>query len=135
MLQYQRASFVRKLRGVDEDAARAAVVGSGMTLLWLAAHMAQAEQTWVVRRFSGGVVPEALLVEPESIADAIVIYEQTTALVDDIVVSTPSLDALCHDHDPPVNLRWILAHLLQETAPHAGHVDILRELIDGTTGR
>ena len=39
------------------------------------------------------------------------------------------------DADGGVNLRWILAHLLQETARHAGHADILRELIDGATGR
>jgi hypothetical protein len=34
-----------------------------------------------------------------------------------------------------VNLRWVLMHLLEETARHAGHADILRELIDGSTGR
>jgi hypothetical protein len=34
-----------------------------------------------------------------------------------------------------VNLRWVLAHLLEETARHAGHADVLRELIDGQTGR
>ena len=38
------------------------------------------------------------------------------------------------DDQPPVNLRWILANLLEETARHAGHADILRELIDGNTG-
>jgi hypothetical protein len=38
------------------------------------------------------------------------------------------------DHSP-VNLRWVLMHLLEETARRAGHADILRELIDGTTGR
>jgi len=37
--------------------------------------------------------------------------------------------------DPPVNLRWVLAHLLEETARHAGHADILRELLDGSVGR
>jgi hypothetical protein len=135
LLRYQRDSFVRKVRGVDEDAARVAVVGSGTTLLWLTQHMAQAEQTWIVRRFAGAVVPGELLAEPASLAEAIAVYEQTTVLVDDIVASTASLDALCHDEDPPVNLRWILAHLLEETARHAGHADILRELIDGTTGR
>lgn len=36
---------------------------------------------------------------------------------------------------PPVNLRWVLAHLLEETARHAGHADILGELIDGRSGR
>ncbi len=33
------------------------------------------------------------------------------------------------------SLRWVLAHMTSETARHAGHADILRELIDGTTGR
>jgi len=36
---------------------------------------------------------------------------------------------------PTVNLRWIVAHLLEETARHAGHADILREQIDGQLGR
>jgi len=36
---------------------------------------------------------------------------------------------------PQVNLRWVLAHLLEETARHAGHADILGELIDGRSGR
>jgi uncharacterized damage-inducible protein DinB len=135
LLQYQRASFVRKLRGVDDDAARRSPVGSGTTLLWLATHMAQAEQTWIVTRFAGRSVPEDLLVAPESLAQAVAIYEQTTALTDGIILGAASLDELCLDAEPAVNLRWILAHLLQETARHAGHVDILRELIDGETGR
>jgi len=33
------------------------------------------------------------------------------------------------------SIRWVLMHLLEETARHAGHADILRELIDGDTGR
>jgi hypothetical protein len=134
LLRYQRDSFVRKLRGVDDNAARTSLVGSGTTLLWLATHMAQAEQTWIVKRFAGRTVPDELLTEPTSIADAIALYEQTTALVDGIVAAA-SLDEFCGDDDPPVNLRWILAHLLEETARHAGHADILRELIDGMTGR
>lgn len=32
-------------------------------------------------------------------------------------------------------LRWVLAHMTSETARHAGHADILREQLDGTTGR
>jgi hypothetical protein len=53
------------------------------------------------------------------------------------VGKTKSLDQDCppFDSGPPVNLRWILAHLLEETARHAGHADILRELLDGSTGR
>ena len=53
------------------------------------------------------------------------------------MASGAGLDELCRrpDADPPVSLRWVLMHLLEETARHAGHADILRELIDGRTGR
>src|SRR5438874_13805083 len=53
LLQYQRESFVRKVEGVDERAAREAVVASGTTLLWLTKHMARADQLWIVQRFAG----------------------------------------------------------------------------------
>jgi Protein of unknown function (DUF664) len=135
LLRYQRESFVRKVAGVDDDLARASTVESGTTLFWLTRHMAQAEQIWIIRRFAGVAVPADIGGEPASLAEAITNYQATWDVVDDIVASAPSLDALCHDDDPPVNLRWILAHLLEETARHAGHADILRELIDGHTGR
>jgi len=55
------------------------------------------------------------------------------------VASATGLDEGCRypvaGSDPPVNLRWVIMHLLEETARHAGHADILRELIDGHTGR
>jgi hypothetical protein len=35
----------------------------------------------------------------------------------------------------PVTLRWVLLHLIEETARHNGHIDILREMTDGVTGR
>jgi len=59
-----------------------------------------------------------------------------TALLDDIVAGFSDAPERCRadDTDPPVNLLWILAHLVQETARHAGNADILRELIDGETG-
>lgn len=36
---------------------------------------------------------------------------------------------------PAPSIRWALTHMIEETARHAGHADILRELADGTTGR
>ena len=55
----------------------------------------------------------------------------------DAVAAAASLDQPCRPSSgqTPVNLRWVLTHLLEETVRHAGHADILRELIDGTTGR
>jgi hypothetical protein len=52
------------------------------------------------------------------------------------MIQSADLDVrAARDRGEPVNLRWILMHLLEETARHAGHADILRELIDGETGR
>jgi hypothetical protein len=139
LLQYQRESFVRKVTGVDESAARASIVPSGTSLLWLTKHMARAEQRWFVERFAGqepDVVDD--VVQPdETLVGAIATYQRTWQRVDAIVDAEPTLDAPCRyiGDDPPVNLRWVLMHLLEETARHAGHLDILRELIDGTTGR
>jgi hypothetical protein len=134
LLQYQRDSFVRKLQGVADDSAQVPAVVSGTSLMWLAVHMARAEQIWVVQRFAGADLPDDLAADPTTLTEAIAAYRRTQALVDGIVAAA-SLDDRCHDAEPPVNLRWILIHLLEETARHAGHADILRELIDGATGR
>jgi uncharacterized damage-inducible protein DinB len=140
LLQYQRESLVRKVADLDEASARRSPVPSGTSLLWLMRHMADAEITWVVRRFAGeeDAVPDN---EPpaagDTLAAAVGFYQQTWRRVDAIAFSRPSLDELCRrpDSDPPPTLRWVLMHLLQETARHGGHADILRELIDGHTGR
>jgi len=103
LLQFHRESFLRNLEGISDVDARRPMVDSGTSLLWLAKHLAFAEDIWLVQRFTGqpGV----------------------------------NVDNTLPDGGPPVNLRWILLHLIGETARHAGHADILREQIDGTTGR
>ncbi|HEY1624119.1 MAG TPA: DUF664 domain-containing protein [Streptosporangiaceae bacterium] len=55
-------------------------------------------------------------------------------LVAGLDLDTPSKGALGWRTEP-VTLRWVLFHLLEETARHNGHLDILRELADGVTGR
>jgi uncharacterized damage-inducible protein DinB len=138
LLQYQRESLARKVVGVDDEAARRSPVTSGTTLLWLVRHLAHAERVWIVRRFAGGQDPPSA---PEAATDtvdsALAAYRQTWANVDAVVAATASLDqvGVVDDGSGCPTLRWILAHLLEETARHAGHADILRELIDGATGR
>jgi hypothetical protein len=138
LLQYQRDSIVRKATGVDEAAARRPLVGSGTTLLWLIKHLARAETLWIVRRFAGQdvEVPDDQLRSDDSLTSAVAAYQDTWNRVDAIVAAA-ALDESCRNvgDDAPVNLRWVLMHLLEETARHAGHADILRELIDGQTGR
>jgi uncharacterized damage-inducible protein DinB len=138
LLQYQRDSVVRKVAGVDENAARRPVVGSGTTLLWLVKHLARAETLWIVHRFAGQDVeiPDDRLEPDDSLESAIGAYQETWRRTDTIITGAP-LEQPCRNvgDDTPVNLRWVLMHLLEETARHAGHADILRELIDGHTGR
>ena len=138
LLQYQRESLVRKASGVDDAAARQAIVGSGTSVLWLIKHMARAEQMWILRRFAGRnlSLPDDAVLPDDTLVTAIDTYRRTWPLVDE-VVEAASLSDLCRDvgDESPVNLRWVLVHLLEGTARHAGHADILRELIDGRTGR
>ena len=136
LLQYQRESFARKLDGVDEEAARRALVPSGTTLLWLATHMADAELLWVLVRFDGAD-RDVLDADVETVEAAVARYRSTWSRVDAVIDARDDLDQLAVDtgDEDPVTLRWILLHLLEETARHAGHADILRELVDGQVGR
>ena len=131
--------MVRKVTGVDEAAARHPLVGSGTTLLWLMKHLSRAEALWIQHRFAGERVdlPDDTVHPHDTLAAAVEQYRATWARTDTIVSAAPSLDQSCRDvgDEAPVNLRWVLMHLLEETARHGGHADILRELIDGNTGR
>ena len=138
LLQFQRESVVRKVAGIDEEAARKRLVGSDTTLLWLLKHLARAESLWVEHRFAAkdDYVSHDTITPDDTVASAVAAYQQTWEHVDAIVAAA-SLEDLClrPDTDEAVNLRWVLMHLLEETARHAGHADIIREQLDGQTGR
>ena len=138
LLQYQRESMVRKVEGVTEEQARTRLVDSDTTLLWLVRHLDRAERMWVLQRFAGadaGPLDDTVS-DADTVAGAVAAYRSTWELVDKTVTGLDlgSL-AVAPGPDGPTSLRWVLLHLLEETARHAGHADILRELIDGSTGR
>jgi hypothetical protein len=138
LLQFQRESLAGKIDGVDEWDARRALVSSGTSLLWLARHVARAESLWLEVRFAGAepTVPDDTVGPDDTVAAALDAYRAVWSRSDAIVAGA-GLDERCRaaDAGDPPTLRWVLAHLLQETARHAGHADILREQIDGATGR
>ena len=133
MLQFQRESLVRKVSGAPSTVA--SPVDSGTTLLWLVRHLARAELLWIADRFAGVSieVPSDDPAEGDTLDAAVSAYRDGWIRVDAIVAGA-SLEDTCRRGEP-ANLRWVLTHLLAETARHAGHADILRELIDGQTGR
>jgi len=138
LLQFQRESLVRKVTGVDRAAAARSPVPSGITLLWLVKHLTVAEQLWFLARFAGQHVDQRdeMVTDDDTVESLARSYEEAWTRVD-AVIAAADLDELTRKPDSrgPVSLRWVLAHMLEETARHAGHADILRELIDGETGR
>jgi len=138
---YLRTCLIGKVAGVSEDDARHSPVGSGTCLLGLLKHVARIEVFWLHQAFAGGdgdLMPDDKLAQADTVASVTAAYEKVIAASDEIVRSAPSITATAaaagFDADPPT-LRWILTHLVEEIGRHAGHADIVRELIDGSTGR
>jgi uncharacterized damage-inducible protein DinB len=138
LLDYQRQSVVRKLEGLDQSQIRWSPVPTGTSLLWLVAHLTRAEALWVLRRFAGRAEgPDTdQLGDADTAASVIAAYQEGWAAVD-AVIESHDLDEVAAELEglSPVNLRWIVMHLLEETARHAGHADLIREQIDGVVGR
>lgn len=142
-LQELRGSIIRNVEGIGADQARRALVPSGTSLVGLVRHMAEVENYWFRHAFAREPdVPfygrgDEVWSSDADIDEALERYADACAASDRIVRSAESLDALAarsYD-DQTASLRWILVHVIEETARHAGHADILRELIDGETGR
>jgi Protein of unknown function (DUF664) len=137
-LQFQRDSFVRKVSGISDEQARRRLVPSDTTLLWLTEHVRYAEIIWFRWRFAGEDVdlPSDMRMAAASIDEAVDAYRDEWPRLDEIVLGASGLDRLCvREPGEAVNLRWVVTHLIEEIARHAGHADILRELVDGETGR
>ena len=134
--RYHRQSFVRKASGVSDEEARRRFVPSGTTLLWLADHMAGTQRHWILNRFAG--IDEPPLPPSDTISAALAACAESWRRIDE-VIEAHDFDDLCsqpvHGDTERLNLRWVVVHLLEETARHAGHADIIRELLDGSTGR
>jgi hypothetical protein len=79
---------------------------------------------------------EETVSEDDTMQSALDLYRAVWAKTDAVVMAS-DLDAIAAQNDglSPVNLRWIVMHLLEETARHAGHADLIRELLDGSVGR
>jgi uncharacterized damage-inducible protein DinB len=138
-LGYLRDAVVRKLDGLSEEQARRALVPSGTSLLGLVKHLTEVESYWVQRRFAGLDVTlddDAFSLRAEdSIGSVLQGYLEAAARTDGIVRAAGDPDRPLARGSQGLTLRWVLVHLSEETARHAGHADILRELLDGVTGR
>jgi Protein of unknown function (DUF664) len=142
-LDMQREALIEKLQGVSDEDARRAPTVSSLSLLGLVKHSAVWERRWfqvvVAGRSFAGEWPEVLpedengfrLSDDDAIENVVAYYREQIAVSQEIV-RTVDLDAPCVRSEMAGNLRWVALHMIEETARHAGHADIIRETIDGS---
>lgn len=130
-LDYLRASVIAKTQGVDEPQVRTPGVESGTNLLGLVKHLTHVERHWVLGEPVANWAATFRPKPEESVGDIVRAYQETADRVNEVIAACPDLTT----DGPRASLRWTLTHLIEETGRHAGHADILRELIDGSTGR
>ncbi len=133
-----------KLDGLDDGQAQRKLVDSETTLLGLIKHMAWLEPLCFVHYIGGADIefpwsdedPDAdwRIEEEESVASISQLYVNAIGEANAAIAQASDLDVPGTKLDEPRSLRWVLVHMIEETARHLGHADILREQTDGATG-
>ena len=151
-IRWQREQVVATTAGLTEDQLRWTPEGGLVPILGAVNHLTKMEWRWVEGRYTGSPFPprtDEWVVDADTTGDEVIAaYARQAERTEAIVRAAPSLDEPCLGDeggrgpvhrvlgfDDPVDLRWVLLHLLEETAHHAGHVDSTRELLDGARMR
>lgn len=146
-LDMQRAIIHWKCEGLPEADAHRPVLPSSplMTMAGLVSHMRWAEHLWFEVILMGRPAEGPMFEEPEDadmmvegipLAQLLEEYERQCAVSDELVAAH-GLDDMGRHPDfkaSAASVRWMLLHMIEETARHAGHADAIRELLDGERG-
>jgi len=144
-LDFHRQVLVSKVDGISENEARRRLVPSKTTLAGLIKHMIGVERGWF-QEVLAGRNPEEIgsnvgggeeswdLAESETVTSLIEEYQQTCVQSRETAARFALDDAVPEPDMGQVSLRWIYVHMIEETARHVGHADILREQTDGAAG-
>jgi uncharacterized damage-inducible protein DinB len=153
-LDYQRATFAWKCRGIDSTGLNTKVAASSLTLGGLLKHMALVEEnwfsqvlfahepsaTWAAADWDTDPDWEFHTAAQDSPEQLVALWEGAVArsrgLLDQ-ALADGGLEQVAHRPWPDgraPSLRWMLCHMIEEYARHNGHADLLREAIDGETG-
>jgi uncharacterized damage-inducible protein DinB len=141
-LAHERHVLVIAAYGLSDEQAWSTPTASELSIASLLTHMTSTERTWA-SMIVGGAAREAPNEGLESLDALVADYAQATSDTDAVIEAVDDLDRVVRAPEgtrwaPPDiewSVRWVLLHLIHETARHAGHADIIRELIDGETGR
>jgi uncharacterized damage-inducible protein DinB len=139
-LAQQRDSVRAAVLGLTDEQARQTPAASTLSLGGLVKHCARTERRWVVAGIAGEPLPglwppedwpaDFRLESDETLAGVLRYYAETAERTEQIVAAAPDLGAPPAS-DERLSVRWVLLHLIKETARHAGHADLLRESLDG----
>jgi len=146
-LDVQRSALVRRAEGLSEVDARRVPTASALSLLSLLKHSAIWEERWFQGVVAGqpladrwpeqeSDIPDAdfLLGDGDTVDQWLTRYRDASELSRGIVASR-ELNMACARADVlDCNVRWVILHLIEETARHAGHADIIREALDDSRG-
>ncbi len=150
-LDYHRATLVQKASGLDRQQLGTTLGPSTLTLAGLVKHMALVEDSWFGNVLLGREEREpwasvdwdddpdwefhtAVDDDPD---DLLALYADACARSRAAIAEFGDLDRMAAKPSrsgETFNLRWIMLHMIEETARHNGHADLLRENIDGATG-
>ncbi|TCC25088.1 DinB family protein [Kribbella speibonae] len=134
-----RAGVLKKLAGLSETDARRSTVDSGTNVAGLIQHLTFAESLWFEEVVAGGKPTRGkrtMLVEPDlSLRTLRAEYKAACAASNAIIARLGDPEAPVTRNGKTHNLRWAILAVIGETSRHAGHADIIREQLDGTTGR
>jgi len=143
-LDRHRDAVLWKLEGLGDEDLRRQMTPSGTSLLGLVKHLAAVEYGWFCDTFGREAEPlpfdeddpdADLRVRPdETTEEVLAFYGRARAAGDRTIDELEVEDTGTAWFGEAVTLRWVLIHMVEETARHAGHADIVRELIDGMAG-
>jgi uncharacterized damage-inducible protein DinB len=135
-LTHRRESAVFKLEDLDDEQLRWMPTATANSLGQIVVHLGYAERLWLRAIFAGETMDMSwrahMFVLPSgwSVDDVITFYQGETRAADAVLDRVDLLDRPSAAEFRPTTLRWVLTHLLEEIARHAGHMDSTRELLD-----
>jgi len=138
-LEGERSGVLKKLAGLSDEDARRTTVASGTNLAGLVQHLTFVESMWFEEIVAGGSPSRGVRsMEVDPAVPLRTLRSEYRAACD----ASNTIIAAVGDASAPVNrngkvrdLRWVMLTVIEETARHLGHADIIREQIDGRTGR
>jgi hypothetical protein len=140
-LDQQRDVVVWKLDGLSDDQLRRPINPGGMCLLGLVKHLAGAEYYWLCELFDRPAEPVSLAasddvrLDPGDTTESVLGLYTRARTAADHAISEVDLDTTATTWlGDRVSFRWAILHMIEETARHAGHADLIREHIDGASG-